>query len=123
MKYLYCCFKKFISTSNAKTVLVRGSDGIEVYFIAELEVYQIWREIIVKILLKGFSYCKLLHAFESLRRIEFLIKFVFGLEGNDVLVSSAALIPLYKELLKFPGGVTFSHLKNENSSYDYRTQS
>jgi len=30
------------------------------------------------------------HAFESLRQIEFLIKFVLGLEGNDVLVSSAA---------------------------------
>ena len=83
MKHLYCCFKKFISTSNAKIVLVRGSNGIEVYFIAELEVYQIWREIIVKTLLTGFSYCKLFHAFESLRR--FLVKFVFGLEGNDVL--------------------------------------
>ena len=85
MKHLYCCFKKFISTSNAIIVLIRGSNGIEVYFIAELEVHQIWREIIVKTLLTGFSYCKLFHAFESLRRIEFLIKFVFGLEGNDVL--------------------------------------
>ena len=72
-------------------LLVRGSnDGIEVYFIADLEVHQIWREIVVKILLRGFSYCKLFHAFESLRQIEFLIKFVLGLEGNDVLGSSAA---------------------------------
>ena len=38
-------------------LLVRGSnDGIEVYFIADLEVHQIWREIVVKILLRGFSY-------------------------------------------------------------------
>ena len=94
-----------------------------IYFIADLEVHQIWREIVVKILLRGFSYWKLFHAFESLQRIEFLIKFVLGLEGNDVLVSSAAWIPLYKELLKFPGGVTFAHLKKKNSSYHYRTQS
>ena len=104
--------------------MVRGSNGIEVYFIAELEVHQIWREIIVKTLLTGFSYCKLFHAFESLRRIEFLVKFVFGLEGNDVLPwSSAAWIPLYKELSKFRDGITFTHLKTENSSYDYSTQS
>ena len=60
----------FISTSNAIIVLDRGSNGTEVYFIAELEVHKIWREI-VKILLRGFSYCKLFHAFESLRQIEF----------------------------------------------------
>ena len=47
-----------------KLVLIRRSSGIEVYFIAELEVHQIWREN-VKILLRGFSYCKLFHGFES----------------------------------------------------------
>ena len=43
-------FEKFSSTSNAKIVLVRSSNGIEVYFIADLEVHQIWREIVVKTL-------------------------------------------------------------------------
>ena len=40
-----------------------------------------------------------------------------------LLASSTAWIPLYKELLKFRGGVAFTHLKTENYSSDYRTQS
>ena len=83
-RYIESCIHALVKRYFV-TLKLRGSNGIEVYFIAKLEVHQIWREIIVKTLLTGFSYCKLFHAFESLRRIEFLVKFVFGLEGNDVL--------------------------------------
>ena len=53
------------------------------------------------------------HAIAPLKRVEFLIKYRFWSWKNDVLISSAAWIPLYKQIFKFRDGVTFKTLEDK----------